>query len=169
MDIARRAILIVAIIFLTACATYGNKKLDDVNSYLNLREGHSTKDDVYLVFGQPHDVRYAEGDPPQSMWVYYKMHTRISGWTFVPIVGMLAGGDAREATRAYFTFDPEARLVRIQTKKQDDYENMWAGTARKISRLMEEDQAQRVEKEMSKIGRPFDKKTADSVSVLRDE
>jgi len=162
-------LLLLAVLTLPACTTVGNKKVDDVNSYLELREGQSSKHDVFATFGQPHDVRYSQSEPAQCLWVYYKMHTRLSAWTFVPFVGLAAGGDAREATRAYFTFDAGDQLTRIQTVKKEDYENMWAGAVRAVSRASDKTQAQRVEEEMKKVGKPFDKKVADSVAALRDE
>jgi outer membrane protein assembly factor BamE (lipoprotein component of BamABCDE complex) len=154
-------------IALSGCFTVGNKKLDDVNSYLVLKEQQSTKSDVYNVFGQPHDVRSL--DSGDSVWVYYKMHTRPSAWTFVPIVGYAAGGSARQMTFAYFVFNQPGTLQKIETKSGSDYENMWAGLGRGVSRFSDKTQAQRVHDEMDRLGKPFDEKVAKSVASLRDK
>ena len=168
---ARSAILLavcaLVCVAVSGCTTLGNRKLDNVSNYLTLREQQSTKADVYGVFGQPHDVRSMNsGD---VVWVYYKVHTRPSAWTYVPFVGMAAGGSARESTFAYFAFDSAAILQKIQSKTGTDYENMWAGLGRGISRISDKTQGQRVHDEMDRLGRPFDEKIAKSVAALRDQ
>ena len=144
----------------------GNRKLDNVGNYLSLQEHQSTKSDVYNPFGQPHDVRKL--DPQGVLWVYYKVHTRPSAWTYVPFVGLAAGGSARDMTFAYFAFDDSGVLQRIESKNVSDYENTWAGLGRAISRVSDKTQAERVKEEMILIGKPFDEKIAKSVSALRD-
>ena len=151
----------------TGCMTMGNKQLDDVGNYLKLREQQSTKSDVYAIFGQPHDVRPLE--PTDSVWVYYKIYTRPSAWTYVPIVGMVAGGSARETTFSYFVFNDSGVLQKIESKSDSDYENTWAGLGRGLSNLSDKSQAQRVQDEMTKADKPFDAKLAKSVSSFRDK
>ena len=145
----------------------GNKQLDDVGNYLQLREQKSTKNDVYTIFGQPHDVRQLE--TTDSIWVYYKIYTRPSAWTYVPIVGMVAGGSARKTTFSYFVFNESGVLQKIESKSDSDYENTWAGLGRGLSNVSDKSQAQRVEEEMIKVGKPFDAKLAKSVSSFRDK
>lgn len=154
-------------VFICGCTTMGNKKLDDVNSYLQLKEQKSTKLNVYEIFGQPHDVRKIEsGD---VVWVYYKIYVRPSAWTYVPFVGLAAGGSARDTTFTYFVFDSSAILQKINAKSDKDYENMWAGLGRNISNASDKTQAQRVQDEMTALELPFDQDIAKSVSALRDE
>lgn len=162
-------LVMVAILTLVACGcvTMGNRKLDDVNNYLQLKEQQSTKADVYRIFGQPHDVRQLDSD--DTAWIYYKVHTRPSAWTYVPYVGLFAGGSARETTFAYFAFDQAGTLQIIQTKSGSDYENMWAGLGRGLTRASDKTQAERVQGEMVAIGKPFDPKVAKSVEALRDK
>ena len=160
-------LVLCALVALSSCTTMGNKKLDDVSNYLTLREQQSTKADVYGNFGQPHDVRGM--DSGSVVWVYYKIHTRPSAWSYVPFVGMVAGGDARESTFAYFAFDSTGVLQKVHSKTGTDYQNMWAGLGRAIYRASDKTQGQRVHEEMDRLGRPFDEKIAKSVSALRDE
>jgi hypothetical protein len=159
----------VAILMLVAsgCVTIGNRKLDDVNNYLQLKEQQSTKANVYATFGQPHDVRKL--DSGDTVWVYYKVHTRPSAWTYVPFVGLAAGGSAREMTFAYFAFDKTGTLQKIQTKSGSDYENTWAGLGRALNRMSDKTQAERVQEEMASIGKPFEADIAKRVSSLRDK
>ena len=163
-----RALVLVPLIAVTfvGCATYGNKSLDDPKKYLNIREGNSTKMDVYKVFGQPHDVDYSN-DGAQSMWSYFKVETSPNAWTYVPYLGLLASGTNEESTKVYFTFDSNQRLTRIQTAKKSDSENSWAGIARIASQGNKDERAAHVAAEMTKIGKPFDKKLAHKVKFVR--
>jgi hypothetical protein len=151
---------------LSSCVTYGNKTLDDPKKYLNVREGKSTKLDIHHVFGQPQDVDYSD-DRAQSMWTYFKVETSPNAWSYVPYLGMIAGGTNEEATKVYFFFDSESRLLRMQTNKTSDSENQWIGMGRVMSKGKRDDRADRVEAEMAKIGKPFDKKAAHRVKFVR--
>jgi hypothetical protein len=118
------------------------------------------------VFGQPHNVEYSE-DELQSLWTYYKVEASLNAWSYVPYIGLLAGGTNMDTTKAYFFFDVDGRLIRVQTNKTSDSENEWVGLARAISRTNRDTQAVRVEQEMRKLGKPFDKKLAKSVATVR--
>lgn len=160
-------VLMVSMLLLSGCMTVGNRNIDNVGSYLSLREEKSTKANVYEVFGQPHDVRSTTDG--ESLWVYYKIYSRPSAWSYVPFVGLAAGGSARETTFAYFAFDLAGTLQKIQTKNDNDYENSWAGIGRAISRVSDKSQSQRVQEEMVANGFSFDDEIAKSVSAVRDE
>lgn len=82
---------------------------------------------------------------------------------------MVAGGSARKTTFSYFVFDNSGLLQKIESKSDSDYENTWAGLGRGLSNLSDKSQAQRVEDEMGKLGKPFDVKLAKSVSSFRDQ
>jgi hypothetical protein len=166
MKIGSNVGAILAAAVLSGCVTYGNKTLDDPKRYLNVREGKSTKLDIYQVFGQPQDVDYSD-DRSQSMWTYFKVETSPNAWSYVPYIGMIAGGTNEEATKVYFFFDSESRLIRMQTNKTSDSENSWVGMGRVMSKGKRDERADRVEAEMAKIGKPFDKKAAHRVKFVR--
>jgi hypothetical protein len=146
--------------------TYGNKSLDDPKKYLNVREGKSTKQDIYGVFGQPQDVDYST-DKARCLWTYFKVETSPTAWSYVPYIGLIAGGTNEDRTKVYFFFDSSGRLMRSQTKKESDSENSWAGLTRVASQGSRDDRAAHVEAEMAKIGKPFDKKAAHRVKFVR--
>ena len=151
---------------LVGCATYGNKTLEDPTKYLNLREGVSTKRDVYAVFVQPQDVDYSN-DKARCLWTYFKVETSPTAWSYVPYIGIIAGGTNEDTTKAYFFFDSDDRLIRTQTNKKSDSENSWAVMARAISQGNRDDRAVRVSQEMTKIGKPFDQKLAHTVKFVQ--
>lgn len=162
-----RSIILAAMVagVLCSCATYGNKTVDDPSKYLNIREGKSTKQDVYGVFGQPHDVEYSQ-DRARSVWTYFKVESSPNGWSYVPYVGILAGGTNSDTTKAYFFFDADERFMRTQSTKKSDSENSWAGMARVAGQGNRDDRAARVSQEMAKIGKPFDQKLAHRVKFV---
>lgn len=165
--VAKFSVSLTVAFVLSACTTIGNKNLDNVGSYISLRENESTKANVYEVFGQPHDVRPSTAD--ETVWVYYRIYSRPSAWTYVPFVGMVAGGAARDMTFAYFSFDTAGTLQKIMTRSDNDYENTWAGLGRAVARHSDKTPAQRVEDEMKASGFEFDPKIAKSVQAVRDE
>jgi len=64
-------------------------------------------------------------------------------------------------------FDSDQVLIRIQTDKKSDSENSWVGMGRVMSTGKRDARAERVEAEMAKIGKPFDKKAAHRVKFVR--
>lgn len=165
-SLARGTAIFLVAAFFYSCTTVGNKTIDDPSKYLNVREGQSTKLDIYTIFGQPHDVEYAE-DGARSLWTYFKVEMRPNGWSYVPYVGLLAGGTNEDSTKVYFFFDANARLVRTQTNKKEDSENSWAGIARMASQGKRDDRAKRVAEEMVKVGKPFDGNLAHKVKFVQ--
>ena len=163
MKLSALVCLLAASLALSSCATYGNKALDDPAKYLNVREGKSTKHDIHVVFGQPHDAQYAD-DSSRSVWTYFKVESRPNAWSYVPYVGLLAGGTNPDTTKAYFFFGAEERLIRTQSNKTEDSENSWAGIARMASQGNRDNRAKRVAQEMAKLGKPFDSKLAHRVN-----
>src|SRR5689334_11562122 len=99
---------------LAGCVTVGTKSLDDPKKFLNIREGVSTKEDVYAVFGQPHDVDYST-DRSQSLWTYYKVEESPNGLSYVPYLGIIAGGTNKDTKKVYFFFDSRGKLIRTQS------------------------------------------------------
>lgn len=159
------SLLMVCAAFLWGCVTIGNDAIDNPSKFLNIREGKSTKEDVYAVFGQPHDVEYSL-DGTQSLWTYFKVETAPNGWSYVPYVGLLAGGVNKDTTTLYLFFDTQSRLLRMQDTKKSEYENDWAGMARMAAQGNRDDRAEHVSREMAKIGKPFDEKLAHRVKFV---
>jgi len=158
--------LLPLILLLAGCQTYGNKTVDDPKKYLSLREGVSTKRDVYGVFDQPQDVDYSN-DKTRSMWTYFKVESSPTAWSYVPYISLIAGGTNEDTTKAYFFFDSDDRLIRTQADKKSDSTNEWVGMARMMSQGNRDDKAVHVSQEMAKIGKPFDQKLAHSVKFVQ--
>lgn len=163
----RSLVCLVALALLAGCVTVGSTKLTNVNNFLKLKEHQSTKLDVHKVFGQPHDVR--SPDTGDTVWVYYEVHSRPSAWTFVPYVGLAAGGSVQKKTFAYFDFNKSGVLQKMITSSDKGYDNIWPNLGHALSNIHDNSQAERVHDEMTKIGEPFDTKLAKKVAGIRDE
>ena len=161
------ALICLAVTGLCGCATYGNKSIDDPKKFLNVQEGTSTKLGIYGIFGQPQDVDYAT-DSSRSMWTYFKVESSPNAWSYVPYLGIIAGGTNEDITKTYFFFDSTGRLIRTQANKKSDSENSWAGLGRIASQGNRDDRAAHVAAEMAKIGKPFDEKAAHKVKFVKE-
>jgi len=157
MKIATRVAALLALtVFSSACATnYGARQIQDFGKYSELEKGATTKQGVYELFGQPHDVTYLES--ADSVWTYYSVTMTNNALTYIPFVGLLAGGSDTNASIASFFFDPLQIFQKVQTSSKAQYTNMWVGMA---TILADNSEVDRVSEEMEKLDLPFDQQLA---------
>ena len=158
-------ILLVSLL-ITACTHLGNPGLDDVNNFMTLKKGTDTKESIYAKFGQPADVVYDTGTSGPSRWTYVKSDSHPNGWSFVPYVGILAGGQNQDTTKAFFSFDAGSHFVDVHTSKDSTYVNNLGEIGTAIAGRSR-NQVQRVHDEMDQMGKPFDLKLARNVGEVR--
>lgn len=146
------AVVVCVGLLLPSCTfRYGPDSLQDIGRYLALQPGISTTRDVHQRFGQPTDVTVnAEG----QAWLYLHAMAQTHGATFVPYVGLVAGGNTVELTQATFSFDPEGRYLRVETTRNSRYQNVWVGAAESLQATA--DAEGRVRAAMSHHDMPFD-------------
>lgn len=151
-------ILLSVFVLLAGCADVemGNDAANDFGRYTQLEKGASTKQTVYSLFGQPSDVNYSTDGT--SEWIVVSVQTRTAGVTFVPFIGILAGGQRQNIRESTFSFDRLGRYTSVETKQQSVYENQWAMLGR-AGASFNSPAFQRVEAEMNKLGLPYDKNT----------
>ena len=149
--------LIIAIaITLVGCATnYGAQQIDDFGRYTQLQVDQTTKEGTYELFGQPHDVKYLEND--ESVWVYFSVSMTMSGATFIPFIGILAGGNNANTRIANFYFSQDDLYQKVETLTNTQYVNQWVGIA---TIGVQNDEMTRVDEEMTKLELPFDQNLA---------
>jgi hypothetical protein len=144
--------------FTPSCAiNQGNTSIKDFGKYSDLQKGVSTKATVYKNFCQPHNVEYIN---QSSQWSYYNTQSNISGATFIPFVGLVAGGTNNQIFAADFFFSPRGILQNYSTNEKKSFTNSFVGTVRGIGSHMKNTQANRVKAEMDKLGYPYDKSEA---------
>ena len=142
-----------AILFIiSSCATnFGSTQTQDFGRYLSVKEGESSKVDIFDTFGQPGDVNYFENS--ESVWTYYAVSMTTSGATYIPVVGLFAGGSNSNTQISKFYFDPNGILLKVETSSKTQYVNQWVGMGTVFS---SNDYTKRIENEMAKLELPFD-------------
>ena len=144
--------LLAVLLIVSSCATnFGASQTQDFGRYLSVKEGESSKTDIFDTFGQPGDVNYFENS--ESVWVYYAVSMTISGATYIPIVGLFAGGNNSNTQISKFFFDPNGILIKVETASKTQYVNQWVGMGSVFS---SNDYVKRIENEMAKLELPFD-------------
>ncbi|MBO1520635.1 outer membrane protein assembly factor BamE domain-containing protein [Oceanisphaera pacifica] len=84
-----RLILPLILCFLfVGCASYGAKI--DANAVQQIEKGKTTENQVYALLGNPMSVGIAPDGQKFLMYMYTKSQAKAS--TFIPVVGLLAGG-----------------------------------------------------------------------------
>ena len=149
-------VLVFTLFALGGCATnYGASQIDDFGRYSQLVKNETSKEGVYELFGQPHDVMYLDSE--ECVWTYYSVTMTMNGATFVPFVGLLAGGSNADARIANFYFSPGGTYQKVESLQKGQYINQWVGMA---TIAVENDEMDRVDDEMTKLGLPFDQTLA---------
>ena len=123
-------ISIVSVLF-TGCATnYGNRNTNNFGKFMSLERNSSTKNDVYAEFGQPHDVKWTANN--ESVWTYYSGKTQISLPTYVPLIGILAGGNDTDTTVTEFHFDSNNLYTKLSSHNFTNHINPFFGSSKVI-------------------------------------
>ena len=143
------AILPVAL-FSSCAVNQGNTSIQDFGRFAELERGKSTKRDVYKGFGQPHDVSYASQN---SQWTFYNTQSTTSAASFIPFVGLVAGGLNNQITTADFFFNKKDVLQRYSTSQRTKFVNSFVGVAQGVGSLASNKQSNRVKAEMDKLKR----------------
>ena len=144
-------------LFSSCSSNYGNAAIKDFGRYANLEKNKTDKMKVYKSFGQPHNVTYSNKN---SQWSYYNTQASISGASFVPFVGLVAGGTNNKIFSADFFFNSKNILENYSTNEKGSYTNSWVGIGRGAASHLNNTQAERVELEMKNLGLPFDEAEA---------
>jgi hypothetical protein len=159
------AIAAGACLMMAGCATnVGTQTINDFGRYQQTQPGVTTKRELHGIFGQPHEVRAIE-QTGESVWSYYQIRSQMNAMTLVPFVGMVAGGDDRDITRADFYFDPNGVLLRSQREERTRYVNSWLQLG---DALTPSGQVAAVEAEMTALALPFDREEAERMAGYAD-
>jgi len=149
--------LLLMVAFVSAgCADVemANEATNDFGRYTQLEKGVTSKTQVFALFGQPSDVIYNQDGT--SKWSIVSVQTRAAGITYVPFIGILAGGQRQNIREAAFNFNIAGRYTSVETSQYSVYENNWTGLARAGSSI-DSPAFGRVKNEMKKVGLRYDK------------
>jgi len=88
---------------LCGCASYGHKL--DPTQIQKIKKGVSTQAEVVALVGSP-DQTLSTGDG-KTIFEYIYAHSSVNGATYVPVVGLFAGGAATQSQMLLVTFGPD--------------------------------------------------------------
>ena len=128
----RCMLCIIAIALLTGCISSGNTAVMDQSRLEQITVNISTKDDVRRLLGAPsatskHSGQYSPvpGMPPSpdlvnvEVWSYTHLSVDVDGATFIPIVGLFAGGATSHINTYTAVFD-QSGIVRHTSSTQSE-------------------------------------------------
>jgi outer membrane protein assembly factor BamE (lipoprotein component of BamABCDE complex) len=72
------------------CTSVGNKQLLDLNLISQIKPDVSTQEDVTRLVGEPTKQTYL--DSGDTVWEYDLQQTQVRPASFIPLVGLVAGG-----------------------------------------------------------------------------
>ncbi len=125
--IARLGLLFLGAVLLSGCVSSGNPDLRKDELVSQIKLGMTTKDEVRKLFGTPTVMSRHSGTPfptlpgyPENslnyeIWNYTHMDMAVTPITFVPIVGLFAGGANSEMNQLTLTFDDKGIVRGITT------------------------------------------------------
>lgn len=100
---------------LAACATSGTETIKDENRIGQLRKGVTTQNQVFNLFGEP-QIR-TKTDEGTEKWEYAYTYTELKGATFIPFVGLFAGGANADVNTLEIEFDKQNVIKGLTTGK----------------------------------------------------
>ena len=98
--------MLAAVMMISSCASAGNEKvrtetMDTVSQ--KVVKGTTTQSQVKAMYGEPSSVSLTDGG--SEVWKYEYVHATVKGATFIPIVGIFAGGQNMNKNELIFIFN----------------------------------------------------------------
>jgi outer membrane protein assembly factor BamE (lipoprotein component of BamABCDE complex) len=116
------------------CASMGNPKVADFNPATQIEYGKTTKAQIKEMLGEPNGMKY--GADGKETWIFVYAEGQARPATFIPIVGLFAGGTDGSAKKLIFAFDEKGVL-----QKEGSGESQVKGTSgRKMRRFIKEEE-----------------------------
>lgn len=102
----KHSIAVVLALLLGGCASAGNVALKDESATSvssQIVEGKTTKNEVIAKYGQPTTTTFTDGG--NQVWTYRYAYATANAVSFVPIVGLFAGGAHVKSKELVVMFD----------------------------------------------------------------
>ncbi len=94
----------------------GNKQITDSSTVSKIEEGKSTKADVKALVGEPTKVNYKDNGNTE-VWEYVYKHGQLRPATFIPVVGLFAGGTDVSGNTLTILFDDKGVVKKVGSGK----------------------------------------------------
>ena len=111
-----KLVLLVAVaLTLGACASYGKQfSQEDIKEF---EKGKTTLSEIKNVLGKPYSTGFNEKGEATMTYIYTDI--RLKGATFIPIVGIAAGGANTKTQIVKFFFDENEVLLKYDFSESD--------------------------------------------------
>ncbi len=111
----RRFITVVfvgaALVGFLGCHTMGQQI--DQSKVAEIKKGQTTEADLVQMFGPPNQRTVSSEGNTILMWMYHE--TRVKGASFIPIVGLFAGGADTKQQSLVVTLGPDGKVTQFQS------------------------------------------------------
>ncbi len=101
----------ICLALFVGCASYGNKQITEQDTVDKIVIGKSTKAEVKEILGEPSEVIFTDSGDEDWVYLYTRSTTRAS--SFIPIVGLVAGGVDTKTNTLRLRFNKEGVVSRI--------------------------------------------------------
>jgi len=125
--IARAALSTVLLTTLASCASSGQRLLRDDTVIAKIREGESTTEDVRALLGSPQYIDFPDAGGGEK-WTYVYQSVAIKPGTFIPVVGLFAGGSDVEIHTLVILFDDDDIVRKVGKGEMRGVSGTLAGT-----------------------------------------
>ena len=122
----KRITIVLLAAFVGGCASTGTKvETAQVNQF---KRGVTTQADVIAALGEPNTRATLEDGSSQIGYVHAEMTTKAA--TFIPIVGMFAGGMDTQSNAVNFIFDANGKLKSTSSSSSAMDTNMFGSQSK---------------------------------------
>ena len=111
MHTAFRAAGFAGLLLLVGCASSGTMVTEQQAS--QFQDGVTTRDQVVAKLGQPNQA--TQSSDGTRIDIYIHVSATADGASFIPVVGLLAGGANSKSNTATFTYDKDGVLKTVAT------------------------------------------------------
>ena len=115
MKISNILALLFISFFISSCATVGNPKIQNSDAVSQIKKGITTSSQVHDMFGEPQERNTS--DAKLETWKYAYINAQVTPVTYVPVIGLFAGGAKSDITSLEIAFDKYNIVKSITTGK----------------------------------------------------
>ena len=102
------------ILFTIGCVSYsGNKIIADRSVTSQIKPNVTTKDEVRTLCGEPTNIQFTDED--EEIWSYYYTKTKTRAGSYIPLVGLVAGGADTETHSLVVKFTEDGIVKKAAT------------------------------------------------------
>jgi outer membrane protein assembly factor BamE (lipoprotein component of BamABCDE complex) len=106
--IMKKMILSLLCLMIVGCYSMGNKQIMDSSKTSQIQEGKTTKEEVRGSLGEPNHAQPMPNG--EEMWMYTYSQSTTRPTTFIPLVGLFAGGMDTKSKSINLLFDANGVL-----------------------------------------------------------